>query len=76
VKTAKKRRPTYEELNRLLTLAEQQNRRLQRKCGELEELNVALAYEVNALGEKLFNLEWANIMRGTNARNLRQRGIN
>jgi hypothetical protein len=74
--TKKKRRPTYDEIRRELTFADQQNRRLQRKCSELEELNSALAYEVNALGERLFNLEWANIMRGTNARNLRQRGIN
>jgi hypothetical protein len=74
--TKKKRRPTYEEINRLLTLAEQETRRLQRKCDRLEEHNVTLAYEVQALGERLFNMEWANISRGYHARNMRQRGIN
>jgi hypothetical protein len=74
--TKKKRRPTYEELRRMLTLAEQDNRRLQRKCSDIEQLNASLHWEVNALSERLFNMEWANISRGYNARNMRQRGIN
>jgi hypothetical protein len=73
--TKKKRRLTYDQLRRLLTIAEQHNRMLARKIDELETTNIALAVQINDLGAKLFDMEWSKIMRGYNARNMRQRGL-
>jgi hypothetical protein len=62
--TKKKRRPTYEEIKRELTFAEQRNRMIVRQNDELARANLALSHRVNELMQTIDGMEMGNISRG------------